>query len=346
MNVSHSLEERTTESPHWGLAQRVVTSAQLRSSPKLCEFFLYVVDCCLRDAPEEATEQQIGIHVFHREPGYNSSDDSIVRSQARLLRLKLAAYFADEGEREDYLIEIPKGHYLPVFHPARREVESQPAEMSAPSVPEDRGQDQEQAALLQKTSTVPAILPGIVVSVRCGDIWRLRLPAWLWQSRSGLDGGRTSPSVRGSGVELFWKPFLSGQPPLVIFSNPVFTGTPYLGMRLASSAPQAPAGAASEVVDDTYTGTGEASAIHDLTRLFDAHHAEFILKRSRLVNMGRGQIAQPHLYWSTQPERRTARPQNQLRLYDRSRRRPSGVRRESSSALNRAGEVQARVFER
>ena len=66
--------------PRWALAQRIIASSHLNSSPKLCDFFLYVVDCCLRNAPEEATEQQIGVHVFHRIPGYNSSDDSIVRA--------------------------------------------------------------------------------------------------------------------------------------------------------------------------------------------------------------------------------------------------------------------------
>ena len=87
--------------PRWALAQRIIASSHLNSSPKLCDFFLYVVDCCLRNAPEEATEQQIGVHVFHRIPGYNSSDDSIVRSQARLLRMKLTAYFSNEGSHEE-----------------------------------------------------------------------------------------------------------------------------------------------------------------------------------------------------------------------------------------------------
>jgi hypothetical protein len=34
---------------------------------------------------------------------------------------------------------------------------------------------------------------------------------------------------------------------------------------------------------DTYTGIGELAAVYTLTRLFDAHQAHFILKRSRLM---------------------------------------------------------------
>jgi hypothetical protein len=55
-------------------------------------------------------------------------------------------------------------------------------------------------------------------------------------------------------------------------------------MKLMMPGSPASSGAnLTEAADDTYTGTGEAAAIHDLTRIFDAHHAEFILKRSRLI---------------------------------------------------------------
>ncbi len=82
------------------------------------EFLRYIADCAIKEAPESATEQQIGVHVFHRPPGYNSSEDSIVRTHARLLRQKLAEYFSTEGAAEPTIIEVPKGHYLPIFRPA------------------------------------------------------------------------------------------------------------------------------------------------------------------------------------------------------------------------------------
>src|SRR5713101_4425168 len=104
--------------PRWELVQRVIESPHLIGSARLRDFLLHVASCAIRQTPEEATEQQIGIQVFQRSPGFNSSEDSIVRSQARLLRLKLSAYFNAEGASEPLVIEIPKGHYLPVFLPA------------------------------------------------------------------------------------------------------------------------------------------------------------------------------------------------------------------------------------
>src|SRR5580698_1486647 len=104
----------------WELVQRVAESSHLIGSARLRDFLLHVTACAIRRTPEDATEQQIGIQVFQRSPGFNSSEDSIVRSQARLLRLKLAAYFNAEGASEPLIIEIPKGHYLPVFLPSHR----------------------------------------------------------------------------------------------------------------------------------------------------------------------------------------------------------------------------------
>jgi hypothetical protein len=103
--------------PREDLVRRVATSETFEKSPRLRAFFLHVCRCALEDCPEEATEQQIGIFVYGRSPGYNPNDDNIVRSQARVLRMKLEHHFANEGRDESYVITIPKGRYLPIFEP-------------------------------------------------------------------------------------------------------------------------------------------------------------------------------------------------------------------------------------
>ncbi len=99
------------------LVRRVASSETFEKSPRLRAFFLHVCRCALEDKSEEATEQQIGIFVYGRPPGYNPNDDNIVRSQARVLRMKLEHHFANEGLDEPYVITIPKGRYLPTFEP-------------------------------------------------------------------------------------------------------------------------------------------------------------------------------------------------------------------------------------
>ncbi len=99
------------------LVRRVGSSATFEKSPRLRAFFLHVCQCALENKPEEATEQQIGIHVYERSPGYNPNEDNVVRTAARLLRMKLEHHFANEGKDEPIVISIPKGRYLPVFEP-------------------------------------------------------------------------------------------------------------------------------------------------------------------------------------------------------------------------------------
>ncbi|MGE5487399.1 MAG: malectin domain-containing carbohydrate-binding protein [bacterium] len=111
------------------LARRVAASSTFEKSPRLRAFLQYVCTCALENRPEAATEQQIGINVYDRPPGYNPNEDNIVRSQARLLRMKLEHYFATEGKDEPIVITIPKGRYLPVFEPRA------PAEPASPATP-------------------------------------------------------------------------------------------------------------------------------------------------------------------------------------------------------------------
>jgi len=97
------------------LVRRVASSSAFEKSPRLRAFFLHVCRCALDNKPEAATEHQIGICVYERPAGYNPNEDNIVRSQARLLRMKLEHHFANEGKDESIVITIPKGRYLPVF---------------------------------------------------------------------------------------------------------------------------------------------------------------------------------------------------------------------------------------
>ncbi|HVN20814.1 MAG TPA: malectin domain-containing carbohydrate-binding protein [Dongiaceae bacterium] len=136
VNIPTNGKEETTfgpadlldaEDPREELVRRVVTSSTFEKSPKLRAFLVYVCRCAIDNQRAAATEQQIGIHVFGRTPGYNPNEDNIVRSQARLLRLKLEHHFANEGKHEPMVITIPKGRYLPTFETREEPVIVPPA---------------------------------------------------------------------------------------------------------------------------------------------------------------------------------------------------------------------------
>jgi hypothetical protein len=69
------------------LVRRVASSTTFEKPPRLRASFLHVCRCALDNKPEAATEQQVGICVYDRQPGYNPNEDNIVRSRARLLRM-------------------------------------------------------------------------------------------------------------------------------------------------------------------------------------------------------------------------------------------------------------------
>jgi hypothetical protein len=104
-----------TEDPRWQLAQRIVASKSFAKSALLSKFLLYICDRALCGRTDEISEHQIGVHVFVRRPGYNPSEDNIVRNYARQLRQRLDHYFEEEGISEELRIGIPLGKYIPVF---------------------------------------------------------------------------------------------------------------------------------------------------------------------------------------------------------------------------------------
>jgi hypothetical protein len=60
-------------------------------------------------------ETVIGVFVFGRKPDFDPKVDTIVRSQVWRLRAKLKKYYAYEGSQDHVIIDLPRGHYVPVF---------------------------------------------------------------------------------------------------------------------------------------------------------------------------------------------------------------------------------------
>ena len=89
---------------------------------RLMQLLNFVVDSTLKGEAMHLKETTIGVAVFGRSPDYDPKVDTIVRSQAWRLRSKLRKYYTSEGAADPIIIEIPIGHYVPVFH-VREEVE-------------------------------------------------------------------------------------------------------------------------------------------------------------------------------------------------------------------------------
>ncbi|MBV8809710.1 MAG: hypothetical protein JO033_13640, partial [Acidobacteriaceae bacterium] len=120
------------------LVQRILASKEFQRTSRLRDFLLYVVDRKFADAAHEISESFIGQRVFGRPAAYNTGEDSIVRTEARVLRQRLERYFATEGSDEPIILEIPKGSYLPVFCRRAKQVEQLVLTDPPPSPPARR----------------------------------------------------------------------------------------------------------------------------------------------------------------------------------------------------------------
>ena len=97
------------------LIRRIASSEQFSRSTRLREFLLYVTRKSLAEGCTQIHEHEIGERVFGRPSDYDCSQDNIVRVTASELRRRLELYFATTGAREQLLLEIPRGSYMPVF---------------------------------------------------------------------------------------------------------------------------------------------------------------------------------------------------------------------------------------
>jgi TolB-like protein/tetratricopeptide (TPR) repeat protein len=98
---------------------RILAGATFQQVDRLRRFLSFVVLESIAGRQDELKEYVVGIQVFGKEASFDPRSDPVVRVQARRLRARLVRYYAEEGQGDEILVELPKGGYAPVF--SRRE---------------------------------------------------------------------------------------------------------------------------------------------------------------------------------------------------------------------------------
>jgi hypothetical protein len=246
---------------------RLANSRVLHGSESLCRLLRYLAEHSLQNPGIPIKEYQIATEVFGRPSNFDPQLDSAIRVQAGRLRLKLAEYYATEGEQDPILVELPKGTYALSFHP-RAINKSQPEE--AAGDPQDR---KRRHMLLNSSVGVVAI--SILLAAAVAAL------VSNWQNRSHASQTPGTRAVVPPPLLTFWKPFVSaGAEPWVVFSNAAFVGRPETGMRYRN-----PVGDSASPTLDHYTGVGEVLAIHELDHVFHLFGREVRVKRGSLFSL-------------------------------------------------------------
>jgi hypothetical protein len=220
-----SREERSA------LLERVASSQHFKRAARLREFLLYVGQSSIENSGATIHEQEVGITVFGRQAGYDTSLDNIVRVNATELRKRLELYFVTEGSEEPVVIEMPRGSYTTVFR----------SRMVTNETPQ-----QEEAALVQETVAVPGAEEVVEAPTRDMPVaWRAYLP-WVvsvlllvacvglsWQNarlESTISPWKSNPALR-----MFWSRFFdSTQPTDVVVADTSFAVAEDMASRTIS----------------------------------------------------------------------------------------------------------------
>ncbi len=171
----------------------IFASQSFRNSARSKEFLSYVVHQKLEGHEEILKERTIGTQLFHREAGYPTGEDPVVRVHAGEVRRRLERYYHSAPSASAVRIALPVGSYLPEFH------------------------------WNPKAPIVPATT-GVPVSRRQVLIWAINaLGVVIAAAVVVTMSFRNTPSgEHRSALDQFWSPaFATSQPVLICVAKPI-----------------------------------------------------------------------------------------------------------------------------
>jgi hypothetical protein len=290
--------------------EKVLQSRTLQNSENLKAFLRFVVEKTVADEGVLLKEYTIATEVFGRNGDYDPRIDSVVRVQAGRLRTKLQEYYTTEGKGDPVIIDLPKGHYHPVFNCPQVAVETTTAAASGATA-SDQHLSVATADVNARAASAPARGRGQAVTILLGALVVLLVFAVLalYYSNRGLRQQVKNGDIALDPVDFkaVWSPFISDpEAPLLVLSNPTVyrflneADPDSLARRSIQLTPEqvrsladAPefrgqwtGGDSPRLIPSLgmYTGMGEAIGLYRLTDLFRTAHKTILLRQSRHVS--------------------------------------------------------------
>lgn len=296
--------------------EKVLQSRTLQNSESLKAFLRFVVEKTIADRDALLKEYTIATEVFGRNSDYDPRIDSVVRVQAGRLRTKLQEYYTTEGKSDQIIIDLPKGHYHPVFNCPNPQP-GQEIALAATGAPANGATAANESGATTTTGEHPVVGDNFArgkgkrLIVLLGALVVLLGVAVLALAFSNRELRRqaagTDPVLKTEDFKAVWSPFVDDPAaPLLVLSNPTVyrflneADPASLKQRALELAPdqarsladapefkgQWTGGASPHLIPSLgmYTGMGEAIGLYRLTDLFRTSDKTILLKQSRHVS--------------------------------------------------------------
>jgi hypothetical protein len=105
----------TSTDPILRQLDKILSSGGFVGNDRPSKFLRFVVEQQLLGKAVELKESLVGIEVFGRTPGFDPRQDSVVRTEAAKLRVRLSQYYAGEGAGDPVVIELRRAATHPCF---------------------------------------------------------------------------------------------------------------------------------------------------------------------------------------------------------------------------------------
>jgi hypothetical protein len=196
--------------------RRVIQSRHFANSPKKSRFLEFIAEQTFQGNSEKLNEYLIGTEVYDRGPDFDQQKDPIVRVQAHEIRRLLKKYYEEEGGESLIRMELPPGHYVPVFsRMAQPDPEPDPEKEVAGAANEGAGATGASALRLNRTLLAAAV----ALAALCVVLAVLLLRSRAAQDAAGTQAKHTAAALPAN-LDWFWHPFLPpADAPLIVIPN-------------------------------------------------------------------------------------------------------------------------------
>jgi hypothetical protein len=248
--------------------KRLVESPFFRAS-KRCRLFLEcVVEHSLSQSPEPLKERTLGVHVFGREPTYDTAADPIVRVTAGEVRRRLGQYYGDEAHHSELRIELPPGNYAPSYsHPHALPVLAEPPAEVVVLPRADAGRSRR----WWRVASLVAAVVTVVLAV-------------LFQMR---------PLKAETALHRFWGPLFNAPVPVLLCPGglDMYELPPQIKEAANAAAASAAASAPMEILPEQvqrvgtrYVAVGDAIAIARIAALFQERGRQYRIREHNVTS--------------------------------------------------------------